>query len=238
MEIVIVGGGLTGSMFVRSLIAAAHSASRVPEIVRIVDHDTIEHRNAPGDLIPFKNAGVKKAHYLSSVMNDAGLRAEAVAHKVTPGSAGHILGTPALVVGCLDNLDGRYAIWEYCAGASIPYMDIGIGERGFQVGWLLSTNGINYTQSSPMNGKKKMPKADKMPPCHVIGSRTMAAIATELAIKSWLIFAAGIDPSLVVESLTGNKVRQGDIVAWDGTSLGNEYEARAIYLGNSEDYHE
>jgi molybdopterin/thiamine biosynthesis adenylyltransferase len=233
MKIAIVGCGLTGSLLADTFVAHIISADKTADIT-LIDHDEIAHRNSPGNLNIAVGAGTKKAAYIAQKIEQHGFDTKPLMMRLTKKNAGQLLKGTELVIGAVDNIDARVDIWNAAMELDVPYMDIGIHELGFNVSW--THNGTDTMQYSPARNKSKpdkMPNVEKQPPCTLVGSRIQAAIATECAMKSLMIFCYAHDPSAIVDAAIGREAEIGDMVGWSGISAAKENNFLPLYLGGA-----
>lgn len=232
MDIAIIGGGLTGSLLTDVLIAHLVSNDRNPEIV-VIDHDKVEHRNSPGNLHPlFKNLGQHKADILAGRFVASGISSRPIKQRVTQKNYSAILGKAGLIVGAVDNIEARDLMWLAANSLSIPYVDVGIGPVSFSVGWV--ADDIDSTQFNPLLRLGRKPdtrEKAKDPPCTLVGTRMMAAIATEGLAKSIMVFLYGQDPSQLIPALVDRDAMPGDVISWIGGGTAFDLQAKATYSG-------
>jgi len=110
VRITLVGCGGTGSWLAPSIVRLARSlkdAGRGVEVV-FVDPDKVEPKNTLRQNFCDAEVGLPKAHALASRYGLAwGLGITAVKDRFDPSSVSHVWNTLVIMVGCVDNADGR-----------------------------------------------------------------------------------------------------------------------------------
>ena len=228
MHITIIGSGLTGSMFMNSVASHMLSANWQMDIC-LIDGDTIEVRNSPSNL-PIGLTGQAKATVMANRMFDAEIAVTPVVKMVDADNVAELLEGFRVVVGCLDNIPTRQIIYAHCKKNGIPYIDIGVSDVSCIVTWTVGEiDNFPYTNDAIW----ATPEDVKHPPCHIVSTRHIAALATESAAMSLSVYIHGEDVADLVSGCAGKKAEIGDCVAWNGMSAGNEWRMSALYLGNN-----
>lgn len=225
--ITIIGCGLNGSLLIYPLFSHEMSiGKRTP--LTLVDHDDLEKRNSPSNHNVELNTGKKKVYLLASEAKDRGYEVRAVASRLNRENAEQVIGETDLIVGAVDNPDARIAMWHYAELNDVPYIDIGINDYSFYVGWKYGiVDSMQFSLRTGSGSKYKLPSG-KSPPCTLVGSRVIAAIAAELAAKSISIFMHGHDPW----QITGQENPDcGIMVSWIGQAADNGISIESNTLG-------
>jgi hypothetical protein len=102
-KVVIVGAGALGSHTAMLLRGEAE--------LKVIDFDRIEQKNVLAQFHAKTLVGKNKAEALKQTMNFLwGTKVEAIPHKLTSENARQMLLSAKLVIDCLDNAEGRFAI--------------------------------------------------------------------------------------------------------------------------------
>jgi len=232
-NIIVIGAGLNGSILADTLVAHMISVGFSYDMV-VIDHDTVEMRNSPGNLDAKANAGKKKAEVVSDMFLKNGIVSRAVTQKITEKNVGALIppGT-ALVFGAVDNIKARKIVYEYAVNNGVPYIDLGISDTSASITW--ATGGITNFPFSGDGAIVYFEQEDvKKPPCELIASRIMASMAAECAATSACIFLRGHDPRGTVFNTIGVQAMKGDVVSWEIVHAGKVVKADSIYLGRVE----
>ena len=224
-SIYIVGCGLTGSLFIPSL--AAHLVSTSFEAkVTIVDYDKVEARNSPSNLGIPGNVDRQKVDVMSPFFDVANIQYATVNQKVTAKNLWAFTDAD-IIIGAVDNNETRALLREAADLYNIPYLDRGVSNVSGLVSWYFDGNG-----NMPI--VDKTPDHNKQPACELVGNRAMAAMVTELAVKSLMIYLRGHDPSNIVSGMFGKQAEQGMMIGWMLIKAG-EYMAKPIMVGGTND---
>ncbi|MBI4017471.1 MAG: ThiF family adenylyltransferase, partial [Candidatus Aenigmarchaeota archaeon] len=119
MTVVVVGAGTIGSVAVRLL--AGHARTRV------IDRDFIDALNLERQTFYGRiDVGKSKA-----VVAAEKLGADGVCDEVTADTVARLIGKPALVLDCTDNMATRFVINDYCLRERVPWIYAGaVEDRG------------------------------------------------------------------------------------------------------------
>ena len=107
-KVVIVGAGALGSHVVQFL-------RNVDCEITVIDFDRVERKNVSSQFHAKASVGKGKVAGLKQTMNFLfGKKIEVVPHKLSQDNVDNLLKEAHLVIDCLDNLEARTVVQEYC----------------------------------------------------------------------------------------------------------------------------
>lgn len=118
-RVFIIGAGGLGSP-VSIYLAAAGVGD-----IRICDDDTVELSNLNRQILhPDDRLGVSKAVSAEKTLHEINptISVTGIAERLTEDNAERLIGTPDLILDCLDNFDTRFLINRYCLKHKIPFV--------------------------------------------------------------------------------------------------------------------
>ena len=128
--VTVCGAGALGANIVESLARQGFTT------LKVIDRDRVQERNLSTQPYHVSDVGALKAKILAnSVFRAVGVAVQGQTMELTPENAGRLLGGSALVLDVFDNSQSRRAVKEYCDGASLPCLHVGLAADYAEVIW-------------------------------------------------------------------------------------------------------
>lgn len=104
--------------------------------LRVIDRDRIEERNLSTQPYYRGDIGAFKAKIMAnSLFRALGLSVEARSEELTVQNVAKLLDGSGLVLDTFDNSVGRRAIFDYCVGAALPCLHVGLAFDYAEILW-------------------------------------------------------------------------------------------------------
>jgi molybdopterin/thiamine biosynthesis adenylyltransferase len=130
LPVTVCGAGALGANITENLARSGFTH------LKVIDRDRIEERNLSTQPYYRSDVGAFKAKIIANTLYRAlGVKVEAQSKELTPANAGQLLTNSALVIDTFDNSVGRQAVKDYCAGASVPCLHVGLASDYAEAIW-------------------------------------------------------------------------------------------------------
>ena len=164
------GAGALGANIAESL--ARSGITRL----RVVDRDRVDERNLSTQPYYRGDIGAQKAKILANVLYRAvGVSVDAQVKELTPANAAQLLHLSDLVIDTFDNSVSRRAVQDYCAGAGIACLHVGLASGYAEVIW---------------NERYRVPSAASDDVCDYPLARNLVLMAVAVACEVTVAFIA------------------------------------------------
>ena len=130
LSVAVCGAGALGANIVENLARQGFAH------LRVIDLDRIEERNLSTQPYFATDIGAFKAKILAnSVYRALGVRVDARAEELTTANTAKLLGGVDLVVDAFDNSLSRQAVKDYCDGAGVACLHVGLANEYAEIIW-------------------------------------------------------------------------------------------------------
>ncbi|MEW6213126.1 MAG: ThiF family adenylyltransferase [Acidobacteriota bacterium] len=130
LSVAVCGAGALGANIVENL--ARQGFARL----RVIDLDRIEERNLSTQPYYASDIGAFKAKILAnSIYRALGVRIDARAEELTAANAAKLLNGIDLVIDAFDNSASRQAVKDYCDGAGVACLHVGLANEYGEIIW-------------------------------------------------------------------------------------------------------
>lgn len=220
MTTAIVGCGFLGSLFGEEL-AKRMMAFEQGGLVRCIDFDTFDARNAANQNCRLIHTDMPKAECLAQIVSEYGLQSQHLNIRLTQENVHALLGDATLIVDAVDHLPTRHILWRYGKGKGIPVLHLGISRAGTgSVDWSAGVfdswalNPIALILSGAALQENAQPEDEEpLPPCELVRFRALGLLTALSGAQAWGIFR-GMDP----EQAVGVDGESGTLTVWQTTN--------------------
>lgn len=170
LAVTVCGAGALGANITESLARSGFAR------LKVIDRDRVEERNLSTQPYFRSDIGAFKAKIMANSLYRAlGVTVEARAEELTAANAGKLLHGSSVVIDAFDNSIARQAVKDYCDGAGLPCLHVGLAADYAAVIWNEA-----YRVPSPANDDV----------CDYPLARNLVMLAVAIACETVVAFAA------------------------------------------------
>lgn len=211
--IALVGCGFLGSLFAEELSKRLMAFELGGTIIKLIDSDTFEQRNAANQNCRLIHANEPKAEVMAQLVSEYGLAARHAVVRVTEDNINAVLEGVTFVVDAVDNLETRHLLWRWCKGHDIPLMHLGISQAGTGcVDWTykeFDSWSLSPIALAAQGGAAPAGPVEALPPCELVAFRGLGFNTALCGAKAY-----GIWQGLDAENEVGNDLEAGLMTVW------------------------
>jgi molybdopterin/thiamine biosynthesis adenylyltransferase len=170
--ITLVGCGFLGSILATEFGKLAF-AGELPDALRLVDFDRVDHRNAANQNFTREDEGQYKSIVLAGALKSMHVDAVGFPEKLTYDTIDSLCEDAILVIDAVDNLEARQCLWAFAMRSGVPVLHVGLSLQGEgQVTWTTPTHDTFPLSPARLGGKVPAdPPSGQQPPCELVKMR-------------------------------------------------------------------